>query len=71
MIAHRVTPAGGLLTSVDEHTCVLETGGDTMLNLVGYLTSLDVAFDVLDPPELRDLLHTLAERYQAAARSAD
>ena len=47
---------GGLLTAVDEQSCVLETGGDSLLNLVGYLTSLDVAFDVLDPPELRDLL---------------
>ncbi|HLL63815.1 MAG TPA: WYL domain-containing protein [Propionibacteriaceae bacterium] len=67
MIAERITPAGGLLTPVDEHECILETGGDTMLNLVGYLTSLDVGFNVLDPPELRDLLRTLATRYRAAA----
>jgi predicted DNA-binding transcriptional regulator YafY len=71
VIADRITPAGGLLTPVDEHTCVLETGGDTMLDLVGYLTWLDVAFEVLDPPELRDQLRALAERYSAAARSAD
>ena len=71
VIADRITPAGGLLTPLDEHTCLLETGGGTMLNLVGYLTSLEVAFDVLDPPELRDLLGTLAERYAAAVRSAD
>ncbi len=71
VIADRITPAGGLLTPLDEHTCLLETGGDTMLNLLGYLTSLEVAFDVLDPPELRDLLGTLAERYAAAVRSAD
>jgi predicted DNA-binding transcriptional regulator YafY len=67
VIAERITPAGGLLTPVDDHSCILETGGDTMLNLVGYLTSFDVRFDVLDPPELRDLLRSLAERYQAAA----
>ena len=66
-IADRITPAGGLLTPVDEHTCVLETGGDSLLDLVAYLTSFDVPFDVLDPPELRDLLRTLADRYRAAA----
>jgi predicted DNA-binding transcriptional regulator YafY len=66
-IADRITPAGGLLTAVDERSCVLETGGDSMLNLVAYLTSLEVAFDVLDPPELRELLRTLADRYLAAA----
>ena len=69
VMAERITPAGGLLTPVDEHSCLLETGGDSMPNLVGYLTSLDVAFDVLDPPELRDQLRTLADRYSAAADS--
>jgi hypothetical protein len=34
---------------------------------VGYLSSFDVPFVVLDPPELRDLLRTLAERYRAAS----
>lgn len=67
VVADRVPPAGGLLTPVDEHSCVLETGGDTLANVAAYLTSLDVPFTVLDPPELRDLLRTLADRYTAAA----
>jgi predicted DNA-binding transcriptional regulator YafY len=67
VIADRVTPAGGLVTPVDEHSCILETGGDSLRDLVGYLTSLDVGFDVLDPPELRALLRELADRYAAAA----
>ena len=50
------SPRRGLLTAVDEQSCVLETGGDSLLNLVAYLTSLDVAFDVLDPPELATCL---------------
>ena len=66
LVADRITPAGGLFTPVDEDTCILETGGDSLLNLVAYLTSLDVPFDVLDPPELRDLLRSLADRYRAA-----
>ncbi|MDH2426002.1 YafY family protein [Sphaerisporangium sp. TRM90804] len=67
VVAERVPPAGGLLRPVDEHSCVLETGAESLPDLVGYLTSLDVAFEVLDPPELRALLRELARRYAAAA----
>lgn len=64
----RVTPAAGLLTPVDEHSCILETGSGNLRDLVGYLTVLDVGFDVLDPPELRALLRKLADRYTVAVR---
>jgi predicted DNA-binding transcriptional regulator YafY len=67
VIAERIAPVGGLLSAVDEHSCVLETGGDSLRDLVGYLTFLDVPFEVLDPPELRALLRELAGRYLAAA----
>ena len=33
-IADRITPAGGPARPVDEHSCVLETGGDSLLDLV-------------------------------------
>jgi predicted DNA-binding transcriptional regulator YafY len=64
----RVTPAAGLLTPLDEHSCILETGSSSLRDLAWYLTRFDVAFDVLDPPELRTLLRELAARYAAAAR---
>ncbi len=67
----RVTPAAGLLTPVDEHSCILETGSGSLHDLVGYLTGLDVDFDVLDPPELRTLLRELAERCATAAGPGD
>jgi len=67
VMAESIPPAGGLLRPVDEHSCVLETGGDSLSDLLGYLTSLDVAFEVLDPPELRALLRDLARRYTRAA----
>lgn len=67
VIADRITPTGGVLTALDSQTCLLETGGNSLLDLAGYLASLDVPFDVLDPPELRDLLRRLAERYAAGA----
>jgi hypothetical protein len=66
-VAERVPPAAGLLRPVDGHSCIPETGGDTLHGLVGHLTGLDVPFQVLDPPELRALLRRPAQRYAAAA----
>jgi len=66
-LAEQLAPAGGLLTPIDERSCLLETGGDSLHELAAYLGSLGVAFNVLDPPELRALLRDLAARYAAAA----
>jgi predicted DNA-binding transcriptional regulator YafY len=71
MIAEQLTPAAGLLQPDGEHTCILETGSDSPYDLLAFLSSLEVAFTVLEPPDLRGLLHTLADRYQAAAREPD
>jgi predicted DNA-binding transcriptional regulator YafY len=68
VIADRLTPAAGVLTAIDEHTCLLQTGSDSLHDLAGFLGSLGVPFTVLDPPELRDHLRDLADRYATAAR---
>lgn len=67
VMAQRVTPARGRLHPIDKHACVLEVGGGSLLDVVGYISGLDVGFDVLDPSELRSLLRELAARYAAAA----
>ncbi len=66
-VADRVPPAAGLLQPVDDTSCILETGSGSLRDIAWYLTSLDVAFEVLDPPELRSLLRGLADHYLAAA----
>jgi predicted DNA-binding transcriptional regulator YafY len=66
--AEQLPPAPGLLQPDGEHASILETGSDSLYDLVAFLSSLEVAFTVIDPPELRDLLRALAARYQAAAR---
>jgi predicted DNA-binding transcriptional regulator YafY len=66
-LAERLPPAAGLLTPIDAGTTLFETGAESVENLVKFLTSLDVDFDVLDPPALRDRLRELAARYAAAA----
>ncbi|GGS97919.1 DNA-binding transcriptional regulator [Planobispora rosea] len=61
-LSELLTPAAGLL----HEDGVLETGGDSLHDLAAFLGSLGVPFTVLDPPELRDLLHDLAARYANA-----
>jgi predicted DNA-binding transcriptional regulator YafY len=66
-VAERSTPTSGQIIPVDEGTCELVTGTDSLHDLAAYLSKFDVPFTVLDPPELRDLLRQLAARYTAAA----
>ncbi|WP_283137102.1 helix-turn-helix transcriptional regulator [Rhizohabitans arisaemae] len=67
-VAERLTPAAGLLQLVDEDSCLLETGADSLHDLAGFLGSLGIPFTVLHPPELRAHLRALAERYASAAQ---
>ncbi|GFJ77066.1 hypothetical protein Phou_012460 [Phytohabitans houttuyneae] len=66
-LAELIEPEGGILTPDGDDACVLETGTDSLRDLVTYLTRTDVAFTVLDPPELREVLSELARRYLSAA----
>jgi predicted DNA-binding transcriptional regulator YafY len=66
VVERLLPPAAGLLRADGEDACVLETGADSVDYLVGFLTSLDLDFTVIDPPELQARLHALARRYLAA-----
>jgi predicted DNA-binding transcriptional regulator YafY len=66
-LAEQLHRAAGLLRPDGEDACILETGSDSPYDLAAFLGSLEVPFTVLEPPELRQLLATLAGRYQAAA----
>ena len=67
VIADRISPAVGTVEPIDDHTCVLHTGADTIETLAVYLGMLNADFHVADPPELVAHLRTLATRYAAAA----
>ncbi|MFI5916250.1 helix-turn-helix transcriptional regulator [Dactylosporangium sp. NPDC051541] len=67
VIAERSTPTSGRITPLSADECELVTGNDSLFDLVTYLGKFDVPFTVLEPPELRAFLRTLAGRYQAAA----
>ncbi|MEU8301761.1 YafY family protein [Micromonospora sp. NPDC048909] len=67
VMAQRLPATAGVLEAIDERSCLLQTGGESLANLAAFLGTLDVPFEVLDPPELRELLRQLAGRYAAAA----
>ncbi|WP_344925719.1 WYL domain-containing protein, partial [Streptosporangium carneum] len=66
VVADRISPAVGTVESVDEHTCVLHTGADTVETLGVYLGLLGADFHVSGPPELLVHLRRLADRYTRA-----
>jgi predicted DNA-binding transcriptional regulator YafY len=65
-IADRITPAVGTVEAVDEHTCVLATGADTLESIAVHLGLLGVDFTVHEPPELVAYVRELSERYRRA-----
>jgi predicted DNA-binding transcriptional regulator YafY len=65
-VVERINPAVGMVTAVDDETCVLETGADTIDSLAVHLGLLGYDFEATDPPELVTHLRELASRYQRA-----
>jgi predicted DNA-binding transcriptional regulator YafY len=65
-VAQRIPPGVGVLEPVDERTCLLRTGADTLETLAVSLSMLGVDFQVTAPPELVDHIRLLAARYQRA-----
>ncbi|HEX6335563.1 MAG TPA: YafY family protein [Jiangellaceae bacterium] len=66
VVAERINPAVGTVQPVDEASCVLNTGADTVETLAIYLSLLGVDFTVTEPPELVTYLNELAGRYARA-----
>ena len=66
-VARRSSPAAGRLEAVDQHTCVLHTGSDSLDELAVYVALKGFDFQVLDPPELVPVLRALSDRFRQAA----
>ncbi|WP_395109726.1 helix-turn-helix transcriptional regulator [Actinomadura sp. SCN-SB] len=67
-IIERINPAVGRVEAVDENTCVLHTGADSLNSLAVHLGLLGVPFTVAGPPELVEVLRDLSDRYREATR---
>ncbi|WP_326697619.1 YafY family transcriptional regulator [Streptomyces sp. NBC_01754] len=62
-VLERVNPAVGVVEPVDQETCVLVTGADTLEGLAVHLGLLGYDFTVTEPAELVAYLRRLAGRY--------
>ena len=67
-ITDRINAAVGTVEAVDERTCVLHTGADTLETMAVYVGLLGIDFTIDDPPELRAMVGELSERYRRAVR---
>jgi hypothetical protein len=67
VVTERINPAVGVVEALDERTCVLDTGADSITTLAVYLGMLDADFEVTSPPELVTYLRVLSDRYARAA----
>ncbi|GAA5167683.1 helix-turn-helix transcriptional regulator [Ornithinimicrobium tianjinense] len=65
-VVARVPQNAGRLTDLGDGTCELETGAETLDYLAIETLWLGVAFEVLEPPELRETVRELADRLTAA-----
>jgi predicted DNA-binding transcriptional regulator YafY len=69
-VADRINPAVGTVEPVDDHTCVLHTGADSVETLAVHLGLLNADFEVTGPAELVEHLRRLARRYAVSVPSA-
>jgi predicted DNA-binding transcriptional regulator YafY len=59
----RINPAVGIVEAVDDESCVLITGADTVETMAVYIGLLDLDIRVEEPPELVDRMRVLSRRY--------
>jgi predicted DNA-binding transcriptional regulator YafY len=66
VVAEKIGPWIGTVSAVDDESCVLETGSDSLEMLAVSLGFLGLDFSVTDPPELVAQLRVLAARFAGA-----
>jgi predicted DNA-binding transcriptional regulator YafY len=62
----RINPTVGVVETIDEHSCVLVTGGDSVEIVAVWIGMLGLDFHVTEPPELVESLRVVGERYRRA-----
>ena len=66
----QVAPAEGTIEPIDESTCELHIGAESLRTIALVLGRLDVEFTITTPPELRQEVADLARRYTRAVATA-
>jgi predicted DNA-binding transcriptional regulator YafY len=65
-LSRRIPPSAGVLQSIDENSCMLQTGSYSLEGIAMHLSWLGVDFRVHEPPELIDYVRKLVDRFNAA-----
>jgi predicted DNA-binding transcriptional regulator YafY len=60
--AEQIAPTLGTIEAVDQHSCLLHTGSNSLDELAVYLGLFDLPFTVHEPPELITRIRALATR---------
>lgn len=69
VVADRINPAVGTVEAVDDRSCRLHTGADSLDTLAVHLGLLGTDFSVTEPAELVALVAELSGRYRRAVSS--
>ncbi|MGH9761211.1 MAG: helix-turn-helix transcriptional regulator [Blastocatellia bacterium] len=70
-VAERVPPTVGVLEAIDDHSCMLHTGANSLSILAMHLALVGEDFVVHEPEELVQHIRKLAERFARATGSGD
>jgi predicted DNA-binding transcriptional regulator YafY len=67
-VAERIPPTIGVLEAIDQHTCTLHTGSNSLDELALWVAVIGYDFQVHDPPELIDHIGALVDRLRRSTR---
>jgi predicted DNA-binding transcriptional regulator YafY len=70
VVAERFPPTTGIVETVDQRSCLLTTGADTVTLIALHLALLGHDFTALEPTELVEELRVLADRLHRAHRAS-
>jgi len=63
-MAQHISPLAGRLEPIDAERCLLQTGAPSVELIAAWLATLNVDFQVLEPPQLIDRLRDMAARIE-------
>ncbi len=66
-VAERVSPSSGVVEAIDEHTCTLHAGANSLDSMVIHVALIGFDFEVHEPPELVARVREIAHRLARAA----
>ncbi|MGW4212538.1 helix-turn-helix transcriptional regulator [Lentzea sp. NPDC004789] len=67
-VAERTSPMSAALEPIDDSSCLMRTGADSLDRIVFHLMFLGHEFEVHEPPELRNYVQEAINRLQNAVR---